>query len=455
MFNRWVFSRSFSQKNIRPSVKHLFQPRNERPWNKKRALNKESTETESGGKCKSHRLFVDNGIIRPAIHAEGTFHYLPLGLRALNKLTVLIEDCLANRVEGVQKVLLPSLTSAEWWKESGRWDSLGSELFRVRDRHGDQYALNPTHEEAVTSLVAGLPQLSHWDLPLGLFQTSVKFRDESSPKWGLLRGREFVMNDLYTFDADEDSAGRTYQRVTEAYVDIFERIGVPYRRLEADGGLIGGSLSHEFLFPCDIGEDECFVCPECDRHSRESKCDKMTLTKAVEVGHTFLLGERYSRPLKARYSSSSSQSGAKENHLQMGCYGIGVSRILAASVEILSPNDEIRWPDVIAPFSVLVIAPNTGLSDKFNDAFEVSKDVFDKINGEIFPDDALFDDRNDVSVGGKLRQAKRTGYTFILLFGKDFLNPTEPLLEFYDLSRNSATKVSVETALDYLRRWKK
>ena len=201
--------------------------------------------------------------------------------------------------------------------------------------------LSPTHEEAATEILRSLPVTSDRDLPIKLYQIGTKFRDEMRPKFGLIRANEFTMKDLYTFDKDQESAEETYSQVTAAYHNIFSRLGVPWVRVAGEAGAMGGSVSHEYHFPAPIGQDTLLVCDTCgagtnkelaaDLACADTCCSRQVRERrGIEVGHTFLLGTRYSKPFKANFRSDSGSNMP----LHMGCYGIGVSRVLAAAVEV-------------------------------------------------------------------------------------------------------------------------
>ncbi|XP_064625243.1 probable proline--tRNA ligase, mitochondrial isoform X2 [Lineus longissimus] len=273
----------------------------------------ETLPTESDISCSSQRLMLYNGIIAQA--HSGTYHLLPMGLRALNKLKKVINDGMESI--GAQELALPCLTPGDLWKTSGRWDTTGSELFKLKDRHNIDHCLGPTHEEVITSLVATHTNLSHRQLPIKLFQITRKFRDEMAPKYGLLRGREFEMKDLYTFDSNPADAKVTYEEVCGAYDGIFKRLGLKFVKVVGDTGNIGGQLSHEYHLTADVGEDNLVTCKRCDFGANEEMIDKdnlekhkchkpgcdtdFTFTKGIEVGHAFLLGTKYSKLFKAAF----------------------------------------------------------------------------------------------------------------------------------------------------------
>nr|CAD7438110.1 unnamed protein product [Timema bartmani] len=394
---------------------------------------------------------LDRGIIRQA--STGTFYLLPLGERALQKLIKIVDKEMQGI--GAQKLLLPLLTSGELWKITGRWDTAGPELFTLRDRHDRDYVLSPTHEEAITELIASSPQMSHRSLPLRLYQVTNKFRDEMKPRSGLLRGKEFLMKDLYTFDTTPQAAEETYNAVCNAYDNIFRRIGVGYVKVMGDSGMIGGSLSHEYHYPVNVGEDQLLICQECNYGANTEVCGDseecpqckqphMGHCSGIEVGHTFLLGTKYSTPLGASYM----KANGKPSPVQMGCYGIGLTRTLAAAVESLSLPDEIRWPLAFAPFSVCIIPPKDG--SKESSVSHLSEHLYESLHSSTsFDDDVLIDDRGQWTIGKRLFEAKKTGYPFIIVVGKK-ATEVEPLFEVHDLLQNKQLDLCHSSLVEYL-----
>ncbi|XP_063231825.1 probable proline--tRNA ligase, mitochondrial [Bacillus rossius redtenbacheri] len=424
------------------TVSKLFQPQNIVP---------KTVETKVDDVlCISHKLMMDQGVIRHA--GVGSFHLLPLGVRALRKLTRIASREMQSL--GAQRVKLPFLTPGELWRRTGRWEAAGPELFRVRDRHSRDYVLSPTHEEAVTELVASV-QLSHRSLPLRLYQVTSKFRDEMKPRLGLLRSREFLMKDLYTFDASPESARRTYHDVCRAYDNIFTAVGIRYVRVEGEQGLMGGSLSHEYHYPAAVGEDELVLCPACSYAANAqvggggARCPRcghegVSREPAIEVGHTFLLGARYSEPLGARCLAPDGRPVA----LQMGCYGVGLTRLLAAAVECLSSPDELRWPLAIAPFSVCILPPKDGSKESV--ALDLSHKLYDALNSTgVLSDDVLMDDRCQLTIGRRLMDARKTGYPLVVVVGKKAALE-QPLLEVHDLLRDQTLDLCLSDAVRYL-----
>jgi len=452
----------------RHQASQLLQPTHFLPHGKDQAGAKKEHEDADSSSSKSTRLLIDNGLVRSAY--PGVFTYLPLALRSLDKINRLVE---ANmRRIGGQRLVMPTMTESRLWKKTGRLDgAMKGELFRVRDRHGHDLLLSPTHEEAVTDLMAHVGPTSYKSLPIRVYQTTTKFRDEARPKFGIIRAREFLMKDMYTFDTDITAAMETYHAVTEAYgrffAQLFQNEGVatvgseqndwpPYlRRVAGDTGAIGGTASHEYHVLADIGQDRLRVCGECHRgHNLEvdtrtrledcpvcSGAHPLQESKGIEVAHTFLLGDKYSSAMGAKYVGLD----GKPSNMVMGCYGIGVSRLMAAAVEALSTEKELRWPLSIVPFSACVICPKPGSKEasKMSEAYA----LYDALNADVFPDDVLLDERDKVTVGKKLRDAHKTGYTYVVLFGKDCIDEADPRVELHCLKPaaplNDGPKVSL------------
>jgi len=395
----------------------------------------------------SARLMTSYGVVRQA--GPGTFHLLPLGLRAMTKLERIIDTEL-QRV-GCLKMSMPHVTQGHLWGTSGRLASMGPELVTFRDRHQRTQVLSPTHEEAVTDILRSLPVTHERDLPVKLYQIGAKFRDEMKPRFGMIRANEFTMQDLYTFDKDIESAETTYREISEAYRVIFDKLGVPWVRVAGDSGQMGGSRSHEYHFPAAIGEDTLLINQETgEGHNQELLATGDTVSgqefvkkKGIEVGHTFLLGDKYSRPAGAKFKTD---QGKSVPH-QMGCYGIGVSRVLAASLEVLSTQTELRWPEAIAPFSLAILAPKGGSKEA-----EAGAGLLQEIcqgAESLLGEDVMLDDRAKLTVGKKLREAKKTGYPFIILFGKKCLDQ-DPMLELYIMQTGEVVELRPIELLEIL-----
>ncbi|KAA3678607.1 prolyl-tRNA synthetase [Paragonimus westermani] len=396
--------------------------------------------------CLSQHLLQHSGLI--ALTSPGIFSLSPVFIRVLDKLVNLVKTKMATL--GAQQMLLPTVGNSNLWTTSGRWNNI-EQLFRVKDRNGKYYCLQPTYEEEVTSLLTAW-EVSYKDLPILLYQVSNKYRDELRPKHGLLRCREFMMKDLYSFDADLTDALETYKNVCDSYADLLSTLGLPYYKVCADAGHIGGQLSHEFHIPLPIGEDLLYICNKCGTgvnaeykglscylsghifadqsnilHPTDTECShNFTEVRGVEVGHCFLLGQRYSKCFNATFDSP---KGKKL--FEMGCFGLGLTRLLAASIEHFSAASfpdlsadeitEIRWPPGISPFTGAVALQKESAKDALSPSD--LKLIMDAFNGpdhntsrcRLVPGDILIDDRKGLSLGRKLIDLKRLGIPWIVI----------------------------------------
>lgn len=384
------------------------------------------------GKEDSHDKLLRAAFIRQS--HSGLYHFLPLGNRVQAKLEQLVDKHM-NSV-GACKVSLSNLSSIELWEKSGRWNADRTEFFKLNDRKESGYLLAPTHEEEITQLVADAVH-SYKDLPLRLYQVGKKYRDELRPRGGLLRMREFVMKDLYTFDNDRTSAVETYENVRKAYDNFFSEFKLPYIVAKADSGSIGGEFSHEYHYASVKGEDEVHSCGSCDHivngellSQQDSpacpSCGSGTLTtqKTIELGHTFFLGTKYSEPLNARAMQATSTNTKKhvaektsENPgtaIEMGCYGIGISRLIATTADLLADDKGLNWPKAIAPFTVAII-PKAGFED---DAL-VLHDLLGTLPAQTCVD-PIIDDRATKSLAWKMNDADLIGYPVLVVLGRSW-----------------------------------
>ncbi|XP_068095117.1 probable proline--tRNA ligase, mitochondrial isoform X2 [Hyperolius riggenbachi] len=380
----------------------------------------EMQQKSSEPTSKSQRLMTRAGLIRPS--SPGCFHYLPYTVRAMEKLIKVVDG--AMQEIGGQKIDMTTLCPAKLWRQSGRWDLVGKELFCLVDRHKQDYCLGPTHEESVTHLVATEGGISHKQLPLLLYQITRKFRDEQRPCFGLLRGREFYMKDMYTFDMTEEAAYQTYNAVCGAYSKLFQTLGLKYVKVQADTGNIGGKMSHEYHLPASVGEDRLMVCGSCefaanmetlaaDEKSCPSCKGPLQESKGIEIGHTFYLGTKYSQVFNAVCYDSENKATLAE----MGCYGIGISRLLPASIEVLSTEEEIHWPGLVAPYQICLITPKKGSRETA--ALSAAEELYDSICAvPRMRDEVVLDDRDHHTIGKRVREAKMMGYPYIVVAGK-------------------------------------
>jgi prolyl-tRNA synthetase len=288
-------------------------------------------------------------------------------------------------------------------------------------------------------MIASIAPLSYRQLPLRLYQITQKFRDEMKPRFGLMRTKEFLMKDLYTFDANLEAARRTYDDVNLAYQHLLSEIGVPFVKVAGDTGIIGGSQSHEYHYTSSIGEDQLLTCTGCKYATNKElqtngKCrncggEQLLQQPGIEVAHTFILEDKYSKLLGATYL----QANGKPTPLIMGCYGIGVTRLLAASVECLSTETEIRWPFALAPFRVCILPPKSGSKEE-----AATQHWTQQLHDELqrhphLTDSVLIDDRTNLTIGKRLLEANRMGYPLIVVVGAKAADPLNPLFEFHNL----------------------
>ncbi|XP_074600589.1 putative proline--tRNA ligase, mitochondrial isoform X2 [Brevipalpus obovatus] len=289
---------------------------------------------------------------------------LPMCTRVINKLVALIDREMEEL--GGQRTVFPSLGPVELLQKSGKYDPHRKEFYNLEDRRNEKWYLAPTHEEIISHWISK-ETITEKKLPLLLYQIGSKFRDEKRPRSGLLRSREFIMKDLYSFDADEGKAKITYDLVNESYRRVFSKLELPIFKVRADPGNIGGILSHEYHLRTNSGEDKILVCESCKEGFSEEyiltsneKLDeciscgaKLKETLSLELGHTFILGTRYSKPFNCIYTKFE----GNRSFLEMGCYGLGVSRIMAACLEAFPAKRTLTWPKIIAPYLVCLITP--------------------------------------------------------------------------------------------------
>jgi len=314
---------------------------------------KTKKETPKGTETISHQYLIRGDFIDQM--AAGIYSFLPLGWQVHQKIERIIREEMNNL--GGQEIFLPTLIPQSLWQETGRWQTIEPPLFRVQDRHRKEYGLGPTHEEVITDLVRKRVN-SYQDLPLYLYQIQNKFRNEMRATGGLLRVREFIMKDLYSFHPSEKDALEFYEKAKQAYLKIFNRCGLEVAVVEADPGTIGGSLSHEFMLLAETGEDKVLVCTKCgygvniNKAGDIRKCPqcKEALKKGncIEAGHAFYLGIKYSQVMAATFID---QAGQKKP-IVMGCYGIGLGRLMATVVEASHDEKGIIWPASVAPYHI-------------------------------------------------------------------------------------------------------
>ncbi len=375
---------------------------------------------------KSHQLMIRAGMIRQT--ASGIYSWLPLGLKVLRNIENIIQDEI-NKAGGLE-ILMPTIQPKELWVESGRYDDYGKEMLRIKDRHDRDILYGPTHEEVVTDIFRK-NVTSYKDLPKNLYQIHWKFRDEIRPRFGVMRGREFLMKDGYSFDIDAENARKTYDLMYETYFKIFKRLGLKPIALRADTGAIGGDLSHEFHVLADTGESAIYYDKKFDELSESEnfdvkemqkiyamademhvleKCpiaaDQLASRRGIEVGHIFNFGQKYSKAMEA---SVMGPEGEKI-YPNMGSYGIGVSRLVAAIIEASHDDNGIIWPKSVAPFQIMLInlKPEDALCSK------VCEEIYQKYLGRGV--EVLYDDTKG-SVGQKFSVAELIGVPMQVVVG--------------------------------------
>ena len=378
----------------------------------------------------SHQLMIRAGLVRQV--SSGIYNWLPIGKKVLQKVENIIRK--EMNIAGAQEILMPMVQPASLWEESGRIDQYGQELLVFLDRHENKFCLGPTHEEIITDLCKNL-LTSYKQLPVTLYQIQTKFRDEIRPRFGVMRSREFLMKDAYSFDLDKKSLDQSYSVMKEAYIKIFDILGLDYRIVKADSGAIGGSDSEEFHVLADSGEDllafsdksEYAINAELltelqdgqDPYSLEGKPSPdgkglLKLKKGIEVGHIFKLGRKYSEILNLRI-----QGENNDIHPEMGCYGIGASRIVAAAIEQNHDEKGIIWPKALAPFEVALVEVNPKKKDAIK---EKSSEIYNLLKENDI--DVLWDDR-EKRPGVKFTDMEVTGIPLTIIIGERTLETGE------------------------------
>src|SRR5271156_4347597 len=395
-------------------------------------------ETPKEAEIASHRLMLRAGMIHQ--EAAGIYSFLPLGFRVLQKICAIVRE--EQNRSGAIELLMPTIQSAELWRESGRYEAYGKEMLRIKDRHEREMLYGPTNEEMITEIFRSYVR-SYKDLPLNLYHIQWKFRDEVRPRFGLMRGREFLMKDAYSFDADFAGAKHAYNRMFIAYLRTFARMGLRSIPMVAESGPIGGDLSHEFIILADTGESEVFChkdylnfeVPHADvdfthvgrlqaivdkwtslyaatseKHDAGAfgalPADKQISARGIEVGHIFYFGTKYSEPMKAMVVGP---DGA-ERPVHMGSYGIGPSRLVAAINEASHDEGGIKWPEPVAPFKAMILNLKQGGAD--TDA--ACESLYSALAQKGI--DTLYDDR-DERPGAKFATADLIGIPWQILVG--------------------------------------
>ena len=388
-------------------------------------------------KIKSHQLMLRTGMIRQS--SAGIYSWLPLGFKVMKKIEQIVREEQNNI--GAQEMLMPTIQSADIWKESGRYDDYGEEMLRIKDRQGKELLYGPTNEELITEIFRASVK-SYKSLPQILYHIQWKFRDELRPRFGVMRCKEFFMKDAYSFDLDDQEAKKSYNKMFFAYLNTFKRLGLTAIPMAAETGPIGGDLSHEFIILAETGESKIysdkrifdieinkydnseasinnlrneydkFYAVTDDKYNKENfeknvKKENQLVTKGIEVGHIFYFGDKYSKPLKC---SVDLKNGKKVN-VRMGSYGIGVSRLVAAIIEAKFQNNTMKWPKSVAPFDVVII-PSLQKNDKTN--YEKAQKLYNSLLESKI--DVLIDD-TDEHLSAKFKKFDLIGIPYQIILG--------------------------------------
>ncbi len=426
-------------------------------------------ETPAEAQIVSHRLMLRAGMVRQA--SAGIYSWLPLGFRVLKKIEQIVRE--EQDRAGAQEVLMPTIQSADLWIQSGRYDDYGKEMLRIRDRHDREILYGPTNEELITDIFRQSVK-SYRHLPQMLYHIQWKFRDEVRPRFGVMRGREFLMKDNYSFDLDQEGARRSYNKMFVSYLRTFARMGLKAIPLEAETGPIGGNLSHEFIVLADTGETEVFchqdlvdfdvlteeidyesdLSPivkrwtsiyartddkhEPERFEAEVPEGKQIQKRGIEVGHIFYFGTKYSEPLGALVVDQEGESRA----IHMGSYGIGVSRLVGGVIEASHDERGIIWPEPVAPFKIGLI--NLKVADGACQA--ACDDAYAKLTAAGV--EVLYDDR-DERPGTKFADMDLVGLPWQLIIGPRGLE--KGLVEVKRRKDDAREELTLEAALNKLQ----
>lgn len=403
----------------------------------------------------SHALMIRSGMIRQ--HVAGIYNWLPLGLKVLENIKKIVRFNMD--AAGFLEVLMPCVQSADLWKESGRYESYGKEMLRFTDRHDHELLFGPTNEEVVTDIVRNTIQ-SYKDLPKVLYHMQWKFRDEIRPRFGLMRGREFLMKDAYSLDIDEASAIRTYDQVFTAYMSTFRDLGLNAIPLAAENGPIGGNMSHEFHVVAETGESTLYYDKKFDLLGEDlsenisllkslyaatddvhdpKKCplseSELSVSQGIEVGHIFNFADKYSKPMGAIVNDKD----GNQVPLQMGSYGIGLSRLVAAIIEVHHDEKGIIWPQNVAPFKVSVLCLNI----KDEQSYHISQMVYNKLLSNNI--EVIFDD-TDARPGAKFATHDLIGSPWQVIVGSK--KASDKMVELKHRASGEVEDYSVDAVID-------
>jgi prolyl-tRNA synthetase len=407
-------------------------------------------------KIKSHQLMLQTGMIKQS--SAGIYSWLPLGFKIMKKIEQIVREE-QNKI-GAQEMLMPTIQSADIWKESGRYESYGDEMLRIKDRQGREMLYGPTNEELITEIFRSSIK-SYKLLPQILYHIQWKFRDEVRPRFGIMRCREFYMKDAYSFDLDENSAKNSYSKMFLSYLKTFERLELKAIPMTADTGPIGGDLSHEFIILADSGESQLYADKKIfeikldnykydeeslrkvrekfssiyavtdEKYNKEDFDKKVNrkdqvVTRGIEVGHIFYFGEKYSKPLNCLIDSKE----GKKNSVKMGSYGIGISRLVGAIIESKYQNEVMKWPKSVAPYDVVIIP---SINKNNNENLIKAEKVYKELRNQNI--DVLLDDV-DENMSTKFKKHDLIGIPYQIIIGTKSQNDK---FEFKEVNSESLT----------------
>jgi prolyl-tRNA synthetase len=420
----------------------------------------------SEAKIKSHQLMLRAGMIKQS--SAGIYSWLPLGFKVMKKIEQIVREE-QNKI-GAQEMLMPTIQSADIWKESGRYNDYGEEMLRIKDRQGREMLYGPTNEELITEIFRSSVK-SYKSLPQMLYHIQWKFRDEVRPRVGVMRGREFFMKDAYSFDLDDEQAKNSYNKMFFAYLKTFNRLDLKAIPMAADTGPIGGDLSHEFIILAETGESKIYAdkrifdinlkkynsedsslnsmrkdfssiyavtdekFDQQEFNEKVKKSDQIT-TKGIEVGHIFYFGNKYSKPLNCLIDS---QDG-KKNSVKMGSYGIGVSRLVGAIIEAKYKNDIMKWPKSVSPYDVVII-PNVSKNNTEN--LDKANKIYQELKKQKI--DVLLDDV-DENMSAKFKKHDLLGVPYQIIVGS---KSQEDKFEFKEVNEDTEI-LNLKTILEKL-----
>ena len=419
-------------------------------------------------KIKSHQLMLQAGMIKQS--SAGIYSWLPLGFKVMKKIEQIVRE--EQNSIGAQEMLMPTIQSAEIWKESGRYDDYGEEMLRIKDRQGREMLYGPTNEELITDVFRSSVK-SYKSLPQILYHIQWKFRDEIRPRFGVMRCKEFFMKDAYSFDLTDDDAKKSYNKMFFSYLKTFDRLGLKAIPMAADTGPIGGDFSHEFIILAETGESQIFADKKIfeinldkydfsdaslskmredftdiyaatdekfDEKKFNAEVDKKNQikTKGIEVGHIFYFGDKYSKPMNCLIDDKS----GKKISVKMGSYGIGVSRLVGAAIEANYNNGMMKWPKSISPFDVVII-PSISKNNKEN--LQKAEKIYLELKKQNI--DVLLDDV-DENMSNKFKKHDLIGVPYQIIIGS---KSEENKIEFKELNFKSEM-LSLENIKSKLKR---